>query len=92
MSVKSNLPDHNQFIPSEHLKTQSYLSEIEKCVDKTKMKLNPKKTKNMIFNFSNPEMISLQQMYKQQIQQESIEILNETKLLLLGTFIQSDLK
>ena len=39
LNVPSNIPDHNQFIPSEFLKTQ-------------KMELNQKKTKSLIFNFT----------------------------------------
>ena len=51
--VSSEVPEHNQFILSEHLKTQNYVNGINQGTEKNQMILNPKKTKNMIFNFSN---------------------------------------
>ena len=50
--VPSNIADHNQIIPGEHLKSQKYMEDIKAWTDENKMKLNEKKTKNMIFNFS----------------------------------------
>ena len=50
--IPSNLPAHNQFIPKEHLKTQKYLEDIKNWATDNQMKLNSKKTKNMIVNFS----------------------------------------
>ena len=47
-SVPSDIPAHNQFIPSEHLKSQAYLDQIKKWTDNQKMVLNEKKTKVMI--------------------------------------------
>ena len=86
LAVSSSLPDHNQFIPSEHLQTQTYLKEIENWTSNNLMKLNPKKTKNMIFNFS----INNQFTSNVTLQDEPVEIVSETKLL--GTMIQSNLK
>ena len=43
--VPSNLPNHNQLIPSEHLQTQKYLNDISKWTDEKQMVLNEKKTK-----------------------------------------------
>ena len=86
LTVSSNLPVHNQFIPSEHLQTQKYLHDIENWTSKNLMKLNPTKTKNMIFNFSTNNQFTC----NVKLQDEPVEILNETKLL--GTIIQSNLK
>ena len=47
------MPIHNQFIPAEFLKSQDYLNKIKEWTDKQKMMLNQKKTKVMIFNFTN---------------------------------------
>ena len=52
ISVPSDIPAHNQFIPSEHLESQGYLNNIKKWTDDQKMVLNEKKTKVMIFNFT----------------------------------------
>ena len=50
------------------------------------MKLNVKKTKNMIFNFSKKYQFST----KLSVENENLELVTESKLL--GTFITSDLK
>ena len=50
------------------------------------MKLNIKKTKNMIFNFTKKYQFTT----KLTVNQEPIEIVKETKLL--GTYITDDLK
>ena len=54
ISVPSDIPAHNQFILSEHLKSQDYLNinNIKKWTDDQKMVRNEKKTKVMIFNFT----------------------------------------
>ena len=53
---------------------------------KQKMKLNIKKTKNMIFNFSKKFQFTT----KLSVENENIEIVKEVKLL--GTYITDDLK
>ena len=50
------------------------------------MILNAKKTKNMIFNFTNDHQFTT----KIRLKDENIEVVNEAKLL--GTIITSDLK
>ena len=42
-SVPSDIPDHNGYIPPEHLKTQYYINEISKWTESKKMKLNTEK-------------------------------------------------
>ena len=41
--VPSNIPQHNQVIRSEHLKTTKYINEINDWTEKNLMKLNEKK-------------------------------------------------
>ena len=50
--VPSDLPTHNQIVPNSNLKSQEQLEKINKWTEERKMKLNVKKTKTMIFNFS----------------------------------------
>ena len=84
--VPSDIPTHNQIIPAQHLKSQQYLDVIKEWTAKQKMKLNIKKTKNIIFNFSK----KLQFTTKLSVDSENIEIVKEAKLL--GTYITEDLK
>ena len=41
--VPSHIADHNQIIPSEHLKSQQYMEDIKNWTDENKMKLNENK-------------------------------------------------
>ena len=50
--VPSDIPSHNQIIPASNLESQNHLLKIEKWTTNQKMKLNIKKTKSIIFNFS----------------------------------------
>ena len=78
--------ENSQYIPSEHLKTKNYVEDINDWTEKHKMILNPKKTKNMIFNFSQSNQFTTDIKLKG----EKLEIVEESKLL--GTIITSDLK
>ena len=51
-SVPNDIPDHNQFISPNYLKSQEYLNTISDWTNNHKMKINQKKTKVMIFNFT----------------------------------------
>ena len=85
-TVPSNIPTHNQFIPPEHLKTQTYLKNIQEWTKNQKMKLNKKKTKAMIFNFSKHHKFTTDL----KIDDETLEIVSQAKLL--GVVITNDLK
>ena len=85
-SVPSNIPVTNNFIPSEHLKTQGNMERVDKWTDSKQMKLNIKKTKNIIFNFSRDKKFSTDIKLRNNV----IETVSETKLL--GTIITDDLK
>ena len=86
LNVPSNIPSHNQIIPSEHLKTQNYLNEINVWTESKKMQLNQKKTKSMIFNFTKDKQFTA----NIKLKGETVEIVQESKLL--GVIISSDLK
>ena len=86
LHVPSNVASHNQIIPAKYLKSQQYLNIINDWTKKKKMKLNEKKTKNMIFNFSKKFQFNT----SLSVNDKEIEVVNETKLL--GTFITNDLK
>ena len=84
--VPSHIPSHNQIIPAQNLKSQQHLTVINNWTKKKKMKLNVKKTKNIIFNFSKKNQFITQLT----VDNENIEVVKETKLL--GTYITDDLK
>ena len=84
--VPSNIPVHNQFIKSEHLKTTKYLNDISDWTENNLMMLNQKKTKQIIFNFNRDKQFTTEV----ELKNESLELVNEVKLL--GVIISSDLK
>ena len=84
--VPSDIPSHNQIIPADNLKSQQHLQVINNWTKKKKMKLNEKKTKNMIFNFTKKFQFAT----KMSVNNEPIDTVRETKLL--GTHLTEDLK
>ena len=84
--IPSNIPQHNQIIRSEHLRTTEYIKDINNWTEKNLMKLNEKKTKQMIFNFSKDKQFTTEI----QLKGESLEIVEEVKLL--GVIIDKNLK
>ena len=84
--VPSNIPSHNQIIPPRNLKSQQSLNVINEWTKKKKMKLNVKKTKNMIFNFTRKYQFTT----SLSVDDQPLEIVKETKLL--GTYITEDLR
>ena len=84
-SVFSDIPTHNGFIHSEHLKTQEYLNDITNWTNKKIMKINTNKTKLMIFNYTQNHQFTT----RITMEDEQIEIVENTKLL--GTHITNDL-
>ena len=83
--VPSNIPVSNVFIPSENLKTQKHMHDIQRWTENKQMLLNVRKTKNMTFNFSK----NLQFSTNIQLGNESVETVSEAKLL--GTTITDNL-
>ena len=84
--VPLDIPSHNQIILADNLKSQKQLNVINDWTKKKKMRLNEKKTKNMIFNFTK----NFQFTTKLYLNGEPLEIVKEIKLL--GTFITNNLK
>ena len=50
--VPNDIPTHGQFKPSENLQSQVYLNTINEWTKNQQMLINVKKTKSMIFNFT----------------------------------------
>ena len=86
LNVPSNIPSHNQFIPSEFLKTQKYLKDINQWTVSKKMALNQKKTKSLIFNFTKDKQFTT----SLKLKGETVGLVEESKLL--GVTITNDLK
>ena len=53
LSVPNDIPTHNQFIPKENLQSSKTIEHIKQWTTNKKMMLNQKKTKVMLFNFTN---------------------------------------
>ena len=85
-SVPADIPTHNQYIPPDNLKSQNWLDQINLWTEKQKMLINQKKTKTMIFNFSD----KLKFTTRLKLKNENIEVINSTRLL--GTILTDDLK
>ena len=84
--VASDIGINQKFLPSENFKSQEYLSQIENWTAENKMKLNVKKSKIMIFNFT----LDFQFSTRLYLENNLLETISQTKLL--GTIISSDLK
>ena len=86
LNVADNVPLHNQIIPASNLKSQQWLSEINDWTDNQKGLNNEKKTKTMIFNYTQDFQFTT----NLKLKGESIEVIKSTKLL--GIIISDDLK
>lgn len=85
LHVPSNIPTSNLFIPSDNLRTQKFISDLEVWTKDKQMRLNVKKTKNMIFNFSRKYQFNTDI----KLEGETVETIRQTKLL--GAIITDDL-
>jgi hypothetical protein len=84
--VPNDVATHNQFISPDNLKSQEWLDNICNWTDNQKMKINGKKTKTMLFNFTKNYQFST----RLAIDNENLEVIDSTRLL--GTIITNDLK
>ena len=84
--VPNDLDINKHYIAPENFETTKHLKYISDWTDTQKMKLNTKKTNNMIFNFTDNYQFST----RMSINNEKIDIVEKTKLL--GTVITNDLK
>ena len=85
LQVPSDIPQHNQYIPAENLKSQNWLNSINDWTLNQKMLINEKKTKTMIFNYTDNYQFTT----RLSINDEQIDVIDSTRLL--GTIITSDL-
>ena len=83
--VPSDIPVHGQFIESSKLKSQAYLDQINEWTDKQKMIISEKKTKAMLFNFTDKYQFST----RLQLKGQNVQIVDQMKIL--GTVVNSDL-
>jgi hypothetical protein len=83
--IPSDIPIHNQYIPPDNLLSQEWLNEINDWTMQQKMMINEKKTKTMIFNYTE----NYQCTTRLKINNEPIDVINSTRLL--GTIISNDL-
>ena len=83
--VPNDIPTHNQYINPLNLKSQGYLNEINQWTVQNKMLINQKKTKTMIFNYTNNYQFTT----RLTLNAEIVEVVPEVKLL--GTIICNDL-
>ena len=77
---------NNLFNPAEQLQSQGWLNTIDEWTENQKMMINSKKTKTMIFNFTDRFQFST----RLKLKGENIEVIDSTKLL--GTVLSNDLK
>ena len=83
--VPSDIPTHGQFIDSSNLKSQTYLNQINKWTEEQKMIISEKKTKAMIFNFTDHHQFTT----RLNLKGANIEIVDKMKIL--GTIVKTNL-
>ena len=83
--VPSDLPTHGQFVESTKLKSQSYLDQINEWTVNQKMVISEKKTKAMIFNFTDKYQFST----RLQLRGQNVKIVDQMKIL--GTVVNSEI-
>ena len=83
--VPSDIPEHNQFIPAQNLQSQKWLDKINQWTVNQKMMVNEKKTKTMLFNYTDNYQFGT----RLSINDQNIEVIDSTRLL--GTIISTDL-
>ena len=84
--IPSDVATHNQFIPSKNLNSQQYLDNLSKWTEENQMKLNVKKSKYMVINFTRNYQFSTRLV----LNGANLEEVKETKLL--GLILRNDLK
>ena len=74
--VASDIPTHGQFIDSNDLKTQKYLTEINQWTENQKMSINQNKTNAMLINFTQKQFTT-----RLFLKGESVELVDKIKIL-----------
>ena len=83
--VASDVPSKGYFVDSRNMDTQQYVNNISDWTNLNKMKLNTKKTKAMVFNFTNDFQFSTRIV----AEDDTVNIVKEAKLL--GVIINDQL-
>ena len=83
--IPSDIPAHGQFVDSKNLKSQEYLNLINQWTEKQKMVISEKKTKAMLFNFTEKYQFTT----RLELKGTNIEIVDKMKIL--GTVITNNL-
>ena len=83
--IPSDIPDHGQFIEGDKLKSQAYLDQINEWTENHKMVISEKKTKAMIFNFTENYQFTT----RLGLKGKNIEVVDEMKIL--GTIVDNKL-
>ena len=78
--VEADIPEHNQYIPPENLKSQEWLNKINEWTVSQKMLINEKKTKTMIFNYTKNYQFTT----RLAINDKNIEVIDSTRLWVLS--------
>ena len=85
LQVPNDVPSHSQIIPNVHLKTQSYVDNIQKWTKDHQMVISEKKTKSMIINFTDKYQFQT----RLKLNTHNIEVVDKMKIL--GTTFTKDL-
>ena len=83
--VPSDIPTHGQFVDSSNLKSQDYLNQINKWTEEHKMIISGKKTKAMLFNFTDHHQFTT----RLDLKGTNIEVVDKMKIL--GTIVTTNL-
>ena len=83
--VPNDIPVHGQFIENNKLVSQEYLDKLNQWSEDHKMIINQKKTKAMIFNFTEKFQFTT----RLQLKNENIDIVDRMKIL--GTIVTKSL-
>ena len=83
--VPSDIPVHGQFIEGEKLKSQNYLNQINEWTDNHKMIISEKKTKAMVFKFTDNYQFTT----RLDLKGSNVEIVDKMKIV--GTIVDSKL-
>ena len=81
----SDIPIHGQFIEGDKLKSQDYLNQVNKWTEEHKMVISEKKTKAMIFNFTDNYKFTT----RIKLKGSNIEVVDSMKIL--GTVVNNKL-
>ena len=84
-NVPSDIPVHGQYIDSSKLKSQEYLNNINEWTNNQKMIISEKKTKAMLFNFTDKYQFTT----RLNLKGTNIQIVDKMKIL--GTIVRTDL-